>query len=133
ASTHPEYDIYCQLFITAPTLPAKVIDGAISHLIDNPDIDSVFTATTETGLFWYQGEPVNQERIPSGLPRTQDAQLIKETTGLYLIRKEPLLVHGSRIGKRAFPYLIDPIYSIDLDTPKDWELAEAAIVKEKIL
>ena len=81
--------------------------------------------TRETGWYWQERRPLNyNERQPNGLPRSQDAQLLKETTGFYLIEKEPLFRKCTRIGTNPWLYEIPHQYAIDIDTEEDFAEAE---------
>lgn len=117
-----------QLFATAPFLKPDTIKNCVNFLKDNLNIyknlyDSVFTATEESGWFWFMDTPVNYN--PSVLPRSQDAKhLIKESTGLYGITRDSLNKNKCRIGSRPYPYLINSLEAIDLDTEEDFKLAE---------
>jgi CMP-N-acetylneuraminic acid synthetase len=124
AFAHPDYDLYLQAFVTAPTLTAGVMFDALNTWTD-AEADSFFLATEEKGFIWYHGKPVNQTFVPDGLPRTQDAAWLKETTGLYGILREPLLETGCRIGRRPLPVIVDQCYAYDIDTQADWNAVEA--------
>jgi N-acylneuraminate cytidylyltransferase len=126
AFAHPGYDIYLQAFVTAPTLTGPLIRHALAEFLCS-DKDSFATATVKTGFFWYQGKPVNQSFTPAGLPRTQDAQLVQETTGLYGIRREPLLRTGCRITADPLFVMVPAEAAIDIDTDADWLAAEKVL------
>lgn len=117
------YDLYFQLFVTAPfLLPASIV-ACKDILANTTEYDSIFTATEEVGWFWRSGQPVNFR--PGILPRSQDvAPLIKESTGLYGITTDALERFHSRIG--AFPYiqLVSKVEAVDLDTEDDFIFAE---------
>jgi len=117
------YDLYFQLFATAPTLRPETIRCCVDHLRVSRGHDSIFTATREPGWFWFAGQPVNFR--PGILPRSQDApQMIKETTGLYGITRDALNKYYCRIGARPIAHLVGPEEAIDLDT--EWDFTEAA-------
>lgn len=120
------YDIYVQLFVTAVNLPGYIIKEAIDYLIiNNSKYDSLFTVTEETGWYWKNGKSINYDySVPNGLPRSQDAPIYKETTGLYAITKESLLKNSCRIGKTPYLFKINSLYSIDIDTIDDFNKAE---------
>jgi len=116
-------DIYIQLFVTAPFLKVETINKAIEILKNNEKYDSVFTVLEEYTWFWFNGKPVNYS--PKELPRSQDAQpLIKETTGLYAVRKEVIEQHKCRIGNNPYMLGIDKIEGIDIDDHLDFKYAE---------
>jgi CMP-N-acetylneuraminic acid synthetase len=125
AVAQPAYDWYLQAFVTAPLLKAATIERAVKEATAGDAYDSFFTVTKETGFFWYQGLPINQslEKM-SGIPRTQDSQLVKETTGLYGINRQALLRTGCRIGARPLHVETSRVEALDIDTPDDFALAE---------
>lgn len=119
----PGYDLYFQLFATAPFLRPKTIKDCADFLASTQEYDSVFTATEEGGWFWCQGLPVNYR--PGLLPRSQDAiHVIKETTGLYGITREAIERYHCRIGAKPHIYLVDSKEAVDLDTEQDFKIAE---------
>jgi len=124
-------DYLFQLFATAPLLRAETIKKCVDFLKNNKDYDSIFTATEESGWFWFNDLPVNYR--PEILPRSQDAKhVLKESTGLYGITKESLLKYKCRIGARPKPFLIAPVEALDIDTEYEFEFAEAVGYKLKI-
>jgi len=120
-----------QLFATAPLLSAKSIRACVESLINKPNHDSIFTATEERGWFWCQDLPVNFR--PSILPRSQDAvPVVKETTGLYGMRREALQRYHQRIGAKPYIYMVEPEEAMDIDTETDWYMAELVARERKI-
>jgi CMP-N-acetylneuraminic acid synthetase len=116
-------DYYFQLFITSPLLTTNTINSCISFILQNDQFDSIFTATEIYSWFWYKNKPVNYN--PKELPRSQNAiPVIRETTGLYGIKKSSLLNHKCRIGSNPYNYIVDDIEAVDLDTEFDFEVAE---------
>jgi N-acylneuraminate cytidylyltransferase len=117
-------DAYFQLFVTAPLLRPGTISRAVEALASDPGYDSVFTAVAIYSWFWCRGMPVNYD--PLHLPRSQDATpVIRETTGLYGIRREALLSRRCRIGERPLPLLVSDLEALDIDTEMDLRIAEA--------
>jgi CMP-N-acetylneuraminic acid synthetase len=116
-------DIYVQLFATAPFLSPATIRRAVSILKEDPECDSVFTVNAIYSWFWFDGRPVNYD--PQVLPRSQDAKpVIRETTGLYAIRRESLLARRCRIGARPRHLVVDEIEGLDIDTEFDFRFGE---------
>lgn len=116
-------DYYIQLFITAPFLTCETIKNASNILINSDVYDSVLTVNEEYSWFWFNGKPVNYD--PEVLPRSQDAQpIIRETTGLYAIRRDVLLKRKCRIGYKPYFLVVDSIEGADLDTNLDFYIAE---------
>ena len=116
-------DYYFQLFITAPLLTTSTINNCISFILKNNQFDSIFTATEIYSWFWYKNKPVNYN--PKELPRSQNAiPVIRETTGLYGIKKSSLLSQKCRIGVTPYNFIVNDIEAVDLDTEFDFDVAE---------
>lgn len=116
-------EIYVQLFATAPFLSADTIRRAVSLLAEDPACDSVFTVNTIYSWFWFDGQPVNYD--PQVLPRSQDAKpIVRETTGLYAIRRDSLLARRCRIGRSPRQLIVDEIEGLDIDTEFDFRFGE---------
>lgn len=126
ACAHPQYDLYVQLFVTAVTLTGTIITEAVEALANARDEhDSVVMVTEETGWFWHGGKPLNYDpHRPDGLPRSQDALVLQETTGLYGITRDAVLRTGCRIGRKPLFYRVDPQYAFDVDTMHDFREAQ---------
>jgi CMP-N-acetylneuraminic acid synthetase len=90
--------------------------------------DSMLLVTEETGWIWYQGKAVNYEPATlDGLPRSQDAMFLKETTGLYAISREALFSTGCRIGRSPLLYPVPREFAFDIDTMEDFHEAESRL------
>ena len=125
-------EVYFQLFITAPLLRPQTILEAYKIMTSKAEYDSLFTATEIYSWFWYGNKPVNYN--PKVLPRSQDATpIIRETTGLYAIRREALLKHKCRIGENPYMLYVDEVEAMDIDTEQDFRIAEFAysVFKER--
>ena len=118
-----EADIYFQLFVTAPFLSLSTVEKSIYLLENDTNYDSILTSNSIYSWFWFNNEPVNY--VPERLPRSQDATpIIRETTGLYGIRKEILSSKKCRIGEKPYFLEVNEIESIDIDTNFDFQFAE---------
>ena len=119
----PFYDLYFQLFATAPFLKSETISACVHKLISTNDYDSIFTVTQESGWYWINGIPVNYR--PGILPRSQDATpLFKETTGLYGITKNALDKYSCRVGAKPIFHIVSDSEAVDLDTIHDFNIAK---------
>ena len=58
------------------------------------------------------------------VPRTQDMEPIwVETSAFFMFRKEIFTVHNRRIGFNPYIQEVSGIEAVDIDEPKDYELA----------
>ncbi|MGH8018573.1 MAG: cytidylyltransferase domain-containing protein [Opitutaceae bacterium] len=123
---HPEYDFFAQVYVTAVTLRGEVVREAMdAFLAQAGRHDSMFLVTEETGWVWYQGRAVNYDPATlDGLPRSQDAVYLKETTGLYAISREALFSTGCRVGRSPLLYPVPREFAFDIDTMEDFHEAE---------
>ena len=126
ALSHPNYDAYAQVFVTAVTLKQEIILAALNTFAANiSSHDSLFLVTEETGWIWFENQAMNYNpNRPNGLPRSQDATYYKETTGLYAITRNSVLLTGCRIGENPLPYKVSPENALDIDTMSDLREAE---------
>ena len=123
AKKFPAYDLYFQLFATAPFLKSKTIADCVNKLSNTNIFDSIFTVEEEYGWYWVNGVPANYR--PGVLPRSQDAvPVMKETTGLYGVTRKALRKYKCRIGAKPMFHTVDKTEAIDLDTIQDFKFAE---------
>lgn len=132
-------DIVVQLRPTSPLRPRDMIDGAVKILMENPDADSVrgvVPAGQNPFKMWcFNGydkpmkpllevdgiaEPYNAPRqiLPATYWQTGHIDAIRTTT---ITRKNSLT------GNIVYPLVIDPRYTVDIDTPADWAKYEALV------
>ena len=130
---HP--DIVVQLRPTSPVRPPGLVDEAVSLLLDHPEADSVrgvvpsgqnphkmWRIDPETGRMkpLLQMEGIEE---PYNAPR-QSLPLVYWQTGHVDAIRPRVFDQGSMSGKVILPVMIDPRYTIDIDTPKDWARSE---------
>jgi len=124
AFMYPNYDLYLQRFVTAPFLSTETVIKAV-EILSQGEHDSIFTATRQGQWVWHNGKAVNYDpNRADGLPRSQDAQVLVETTGLYGITRTALLSRGTRLGENPFAILVSKIEALDIDTEEDFSQAE---------
>ncbi len=130
ALSHPDYDAYAQVFVTAVTLKCDVMLKALNTFAENTSShDSLFLVTEETGWIWFENQAMNYApNRPNGLPRSQDATYYKETTGLYAVTRNAVLLTGCRIGEKPLPYIVSPENALDIDTMSDLREAERLLI-----
>jgi CMP-N-acetylneuraminic acid synthetase len=126
AVQRPQYDVYAQIHVTAVTLSGEIIVESIQSLLSQLDrYDSLLLVTQVVGWFWHQGKAVNYHPDkPNGLPRSQDAPMFQETTGLYASTRDSIYRTGCRIGAAPLFYEVPPKYAFDIDTMEDFQEAE---------
>ena len=118
-------DIYVYAHATAPFITVETMRQCI-EAVRSGDFDSSFCAVKLQDYLWQDGEPLNFDA--TNLPRTQDLKLIyQETSGVYVFTKEVYQIYRRRIGKKPFIKEVSFKEAVDIDTPEDFELAEALV------
>ncbi len=124
-------DLYFQLFVTAPLLSIKNINKCISLLKNSKKKDSIFTIVKEQSFYWFNGKSLNYKTTI--LPRSQKLNpVIRETTGLYGIKKKALKKRRCRIGYKPILHEVSSYESIDIDNKIDLLFLDNLIKNNKI-
>ncbi len=126
-------DVVIQLRPTSPFRPPGLVDEAVQVFLDHPEASSVrgiVPSKQNPYKMWRIGQ---QGRIvplletdfeePYNMPRQDLPDTYWQTGHIDVIAAETIL-DGSMSGPRIFPCHIDPRFTVDLDTPLDWKLAE---------
>jgi N-acylneuraminate cytidylyltransferase len=127
-------DIVVQLRPTTPIRPRDCVDRGISMLIENPGVDSV-RAVVSSGQNPYKMWRINDSGgldpiLDVGIyeaynqPRQNLPATYWQTGHLDVIRRETITEKKSISGGVILPQILDPAYTVDIDTPLDWERAE---------
>jgi CMP-N-acetylneuraminic acid synthetase len=121
-------DIYLMTHTTNPLLSAPTIRAAIQAYQDGYKAgiaDSLFTVNRiQTRFYRGDGSAVNHD--PTQLLQTQDLEpWFEENSNLYIFSKASFLETNARIGRRPILYEMPKQEAIDIDTPADWDFAEA--------
>ncbi len=125
-------EVVVQLRPTSPIRPPGLVDRAVEILLAHPDADSV------RGVVPAGQNPYKMWRLPHGeegpmtpllqvdgidepynAPRQILPPVYWQTGHIDAIRSQTIL-GGSMSGKRIYPLLIDPRYTVDIDTLQDW-------------
>ena len=124
-------DIYVLTHVTSPFLQKKTINICINNVLSGI-YDSAFTATYIKDFLWYNETPLNYKL--NNIPRTQDlTNVIKETSGLYVFKKNIFINHKQRIGFTPYIHNVEYKEAMDIDTIFDFKLAEFILKDEKKL
>lgn len=131
---HERYqpDVVVQLRPTSPIRPRGLVDRAVEILLAHPDADSV------RGVVPAGQNPHKMWRLPHGengpmtnllavegidepynAPRQILPPVYWQTGHIDAIRAATIL-GGSMSGKRIYPLVIDPRYTVDIDNLQDW-------------
>ena len=127
-------DLVVQLRPTTPVRPPDLLDRAIALMLAHPEADSV-RGVVPSGQNPYKmwriaedGRMVPLLDVPGvAEPYNAPRQSLPPTywqTGHIDVIRPRVFAQGSMSGKVILPIVLDPIYTVDLDTPLDWQWAE---------
>jgi YrbI family 3-deoxy-D-manno-octulosonate 8-phosphate phosphatase len=130
-------EVVIQLRPTSPIRPPDCVDQAIETLLSDNEADSV------RGVVPSGQNPFKMWRIdsrgrlqallggefeePYNMPRQNLPATFWQTGHIDAIRVSTILDKHSMTGEVILPLLIDPQYTVDIDTERDWRRAEAII------
>ena len=121
-SENTDADIYVYAHATAPFVEAKTIVNGIKA-VSSGQYDSAFCAEVLQDYLWYDGEPLNFDA--ENFPRSQDLPIYyRETSGVYVFKKEVFSKYSRRIGQRPFIMNVSRREAVDINTDSDFKLAE---------
>lgn len=129
-------DVVVQLRPTSPIRPVGLVDEAVHILLEHPEADSVrgvVPAGQNPHKMWridlQTGQMKNLLDVP-GVPEPYNAprQLLPpvywQTGHVDAIRPSTILEKNSMSGEVILPVMIDPRYTVDIDSLADWKRAE---------
>lgn len=131
-----EPDVVVQLRPTSPVRPVDCVDRAVTMLLENPDADcvrGVVPAGQNPHKMWRRDDTSGQMTPllqvsgiaePYNAPRQILPPVYWQTGHIDAIRPNTILEKNSMTGDRILGMVIDPQYTIDIDTPKDWARSE---------
>lgn len=116
-------DVYVLAHATAPFIKAQTIASGI-QAVASGEYDSALTVFKQQDFFWMDGKPWNYD--VKEIPRTQDLKpLYRETTGLYIYKKDLMEKEGRRIGDHPMLLEADWMEAVDINEPEDFIIADA--------
>lgn len=137
-TAHEAYapDVVVQLRPTSPVRPVGLVDEGVRILLEHPEADSVrgvVPAGQNPHKMWridaQSGQMKNLLDVPGvaepyNAPRQMLPQVYWQTGHLDVIRPATILEHNSMSGRVVLPVMIDPRYTVDIDSLSDWARAE---------
>lgn len=118
-------DYFLQTHSTNPLLKTETITEACRTFFDSfSQFDSLFgVSRIQSRLYDFKGNPINHN--PSEMLRTQDLPVVyEENSNIYLFSRSSFLKQKRRIGEQPRYFEIEQLESVDIDTEKEFKLAE---------
>ena len=134
---HP--DVVVQLRPTSPIRPRNCVDDAVNMLLDRPEADSVrgvVPAGQNPFKMWRVDPASGQMRPlltvdgvaePYNAPRQVLPPVHWQTGHIDAIRPDTIIKKNSMSGDIILSLLIDPRFTVDIDTPADWPKYERLV------
>jgi len=133
-------DVVVQLRPTTPLRPRGLLDKAIDMMLTDPITDCVRGVTEPSE------SPFKMWKIPSrspymvpllqgespesyNMPRQKLPPVYWQTGHVDVIRPRTIIEHKSMTGEHIRPVIVDQRYCVDIDTPRDLELAAWRLVQ----
>jgi len=131
------YDIILLLQPTSPFRLQRHIEDAINLYTDNCDmVVSVKESSANPYYNLFEEDEGGHLHISKGnglYTRRQDAPTVWEYNGsIYVINCDSLKRYGMSSFTKKIKYPMESIYSVDIDTPFDWMIAEELMKKYKV-
>ncbi len=132
-------EIVVQLRPTSPIRPGNLVDQAVSSLVEHSDADSVrgvVPAAQNPHKMWrFNGHdsPMNPLLHVDGIAEPYNAprQILPpvywQTGHIDAIRTSTISRKHSLTGDVVYPLVIDPRYTVDIDTLADWERYQTVV------
>jgi YrbI family 3-deoxy-D-manno-octulosonate 8-phosphate phosphatase len=126
---HP--DLVVQLRPTSPIRPVTLVDQSINTILKNPHADSVrgvVPAGQNPHKMWRinpGGEMLPLLTVagidePYNAPRQKLPPVYWQTGHIDVIRPDVILAQASMSGDVVLPVFIDPAFTVDIDSLRDW-------------
>lgn len=131
----PEIQVCC-FYPTSVFLDAQLIKNGLNRLISE-NVDFVLTVTAMDSIVFRSFTTTNDGKIrmlfPENYPkRTQDLpQLFCDAAQFYWATVKVWQSNSDMLGPNSVGIFIDPSKVQDIDTERDWNIAEAIFLKQK--
>ena len=120
--TQDEHILYAH--VTSPLLLDSSLRKSIEKYFSLPEeYDSLATVHQLHEYIWHNGAPVNYD--PNSHPRSQDLpNYYALNFAANLITRKSMLSRKNIVGNKFYPFFLNDIESIDVDTELDFKVAE---------
>ena len=135
SDTVPMGDVYkhlssildCKDILWTPVTSPLISDTSIQDCIDiyktNTDYDSVVTTNIIKEYMWLDGKAINYD--PKHHPRSQDLPDIYALNfAANIVPREIMFKNANILGDKFYPYMLNELEAVDVDTGYEFMLAE---------
>jgi CMP-N,N'-diacetyllegionaminic acid synthase len=109
--------------VTSPLITDKSIQDCINIYKTNTDYDSVITTNIIKEYMWLDNKAINYD--PKNHPRSQDLPDIYALNfAANIVTRETMFKNANILGDNFYPYMLNEIEAVDVDTEYEFMLAE---------
>ena len=109
--------------VTSPLITDKSIQDCIDIYKTNTDYDSVVTTNIIKEYMWLDNKAINYD--PKHHPRSQDLPDIYALNfAANIVPREVMFKNANILGDKFYPYMLNEIEAVDVDTEYEFMLAE---------
>tara|TARA_R100000697_G_C5403988_1_gene186066 strand:- start:12 stop:677 length:666 start_codon:yes stop_codon:yes gene_type:complete len=109
--------------VTSPLITDKSIQDCINIYKTNIDYDSVVTTNIIKEYMWLDNKAINYD--PKHHPRSQDLPDIYALNfAANIVPREVMFKNANILGDKFYPYMLNEIEAVDVDTEYEFMLAE---------
>ncbi|MCA9413187.1 MAG: NTP transferase domain-containing protein, partial [Candidatus Omnitrophica bacterium] len=125
------YDIVATLQPTCPLLKPETLKAAHRKMMEDKSIDTLLSAVNDPRLAWIE---VDSEIVPAYEKRVNRQELPPyfRETGAFFFSRRKWVTESSRFGKKVAVFEIPENEALDIDTMKDWWIAERTLQSRRI-
>jgi len=117
--------------VTSPLIKDETIQACIDSYIKFDQYDSVITTTSINEYLWLGDKAINYD--PKNHPRSQDLPDVYALNfAANILSRELMIKNKNILGDNFFPYFLDDIESVDVDTEFDFMMAEMLYKKMRV-
>ena len=130
---HLDSSLDCKDILWTPVTSPLVTDKTLQECIDiykrETDYDCVVTTNIIKEYMWLDGKAINYD--PKNHPRSQDLPDIYALNfAANILPREIMIKNKNILGDKFYPYMLDEVEAVDVDTEFEFMLAE--ILYEKM-
>ena len=115
--------------VTSPLVTDKTLQECINIYKRETDYDCVVTTNIIKEYMWLDGKAINYD--PKNHPRSQDLPNIYALNfAANILPREVMIKNKNILGDKFYPYMLDDVEAVDVDTEFEFMLAE--ILYEKM-
>ena len=109
--------------VTSPLVTDKTVQECINIYKNKTEYDSVVTTNIIKEYMWLNNKAINYD--PKNHPRSQDLPDIYALNfAVNILPRELMIKNKNILGDKFYPYMLDEVEAIDVDTEYEFMLAE---------